>query len=102
MARNKREFGTIRKMPSGRFQALYTNNAGKRVMAPGTFQFRVDAEGWLTDRRREIESAKHNPSAVKLTEDHLQRLLGHLAQESSRERQTDQTPHARALPEPPR
>lgn len=64
MAREKRGFGTIRKMPSGRFQALYTNTAGKRVMAPGTFQFKVDAEGWLTDRRREIEMSRHNPAAV--------------------------------------
>lgn len=45
MARDKRLFGTIRKLPSGRYQALFTNAAGKRVSAPHTFDARIDAEG---------------------------------------------------------
>jgi integrase len=64
MARDKRAFGTIRKMPSGRYQALYTNTVGKRVFAPHTFAARVDAEGWLHERRREVELGRYNPSAV--------------------------------------
>ena len=47
MARDKRLFGTIRRLPSGRYQALNTNTAGKRVTAPHTFAARIDADGWL-------------------------------------------------------
>lgn len=64
MARDKRQFGTIRKLPSGRYQALYTNAAGKRVTAPHTFAARIDAEGWLHERRRETEMGRYNPEAV--------------------------------------
>jgi integrase len=65
MARDKRGFGTIRKLPSGRYQALYTTTAGQRVTAPNTFAARIDAEAFLTDRRREVELGKHNPAAVR-------------------------------------
>lgn len=65
MARDKRLFGTIRKLPSGRYQALYTNTAGKRVSAPHTFRIRIDAEAFLADRRREVEMAKYNPTVVR-------------------------------------
>jgi integrase len=64
MARDKRPFGTIRRLPSGRYQALYTNTAGRRVAAPHTFAARIDAEGWLHERRREIEMGRYNPGAV--------------------------------------
>jgi integrase len=65
MARDKRLFGTIRRLPSGRYQALYTNTAGKRVCAPHTFRARIDAEAFLADRRREVEIAKYNPTVVR-------------------------------------
>jgi integrase len=65
VARDKRLFGTIRRLPSGRYQALYTNTAGKRVTAPKTFAARVDAEGWLHERRKEVERARYNPGAVR-------------------------------------
>src|SRR6516225_5140171 len=64
MARDKRGFGTIRKLPSGRYQALYTNTAGTRVTAPNTFAARIDAEAFLADRRRETEIARYNPAAA--------------------------------------
>ena len=64
MARDKRLFGTIRTMPSGRYQALYTNPAGRRVFAPKTFKARVDAEGWLHQRRVESETGKWNPDVA--------------------------------------
>jgi integrase len=57
MARDKRTYGTIRKMPSGRWQANYTNTAGRRVFAPHTFRTRVDAESFLHERRREGDSS---------------------------------------------
>lgn len=65
MARDKRLFGTIRRLPSGRYQALHTNTAGRRVAAPKTFAARIDAEAYLADRRREVERAKYNPGAVR-------------------------------------
>jgi integrase len=64
MPRDKRGFGTIRKMPSGRYQACYSNTAGRRVFAPHTFTARIDAEGWLHERRREVEMGRYNPGAV--------------------------------------
>jgi hypothetical protein len=65
LARDKRPFGTIRRLPSERYQAQYTNTAGRRVPAPKTFATRIDAEAYLADRRREIERAKYNPGAVR-------------------------------------
>lgn len=65
MARDKRTFGTIRKLPSGRYQAQYTTSLGKRVPAPHTFRARVGAEAWLADRRRETEMGRYNPKAVR-------------------------------------
>ncbi len=64
MPRDKRPFGTIRRLPSGRYQALYTNPAGRRVVAPHTFTARIDAEGWLHQRRVEAQAGKWNPAAT--------------------------------------
>jgi integrase len=66
MARDKRPFGTIRKLPSGRYQALLTTPRG-RVAAPHTFAARIDAEGWLHQRRVEAEAGRWNPAAVTKT-----------------------------------
>jgi integrase len=54
MARSKRSFGGIRKLPSGRFQANYTAPDHRVYNAPVTFETKQDAEAWLVDRRREI------------------------------------------------
>lgn len=44
----RRSFGKIRKLPSGRFQASYTDpTTTKRVTAPTTFIAKRDAEAWL-------------------------------------------------------
>ncbi|MFA5711516.1 tyrosine-type recombinase/integrase [Mycolicibacterium sp.] len=52
----RRRFGRIRQcQPSGRWQAAYTGPDGKVYRAPKTFALREDAEGWLSDRRREID-----------------------------------------------
>jgi len=56
VTRTRRSFGRIRKcQPSGRYQASYVGPDDKLYKAPETFAARVDAEGWLTDRRREID-----------------------------------------------
>jgi integrase len=53
----RRGFGSIRRLPSGRYQASYLAPDTIRRTAPTTFEAREDAEAWLTDRRREITAA---------------------------------------------
>lgn len=54
MARTKRSFGQVDKLPSGRFRARYTGPDGQRHKAPLTFDTKGDAETWLTLRRSEL------------------------------------------------
>lgn len=58
---SKRGFGSIRKLPSGRYQARYTGPDGAEHKAPKTFGAKLDAESWLSDRRREIDRNLWNP-----------------------------------------
>lgn len=60
----KRSFGNIRKLPSGRYQVRYTAPDGSYVTAPNTFAARIDAEAHLTDRRREIDAKLWNADTV--------------------------------------
>jgi len=43
----KRTFGTIRKLPSGRWQALHAYG-GRQIAAPDTFTAKADASAWLS------------------------------------------------------
>lgn len=52
--KNHRQFGLIRKLPSGRFQASYLGPDGKRIPAPETYDNKTDAATWLTLRESEI------------------------------------------------
>lgn len=63
MARaSKRGFASITRMRSGRWQVRYTAPSGKRLTAGKTFVAKVDAEAWVTDKRREIDrGAWRNP-----------------------------------------
>ena len=62
----KATFGTVRQLPSGRYQARYTDPVtGKQVGAPTTFQARIDADAWLSRRRTEIEDGKWRPEAKR-------------------------------------
>lgn len=67
--RSKRKFGTVRKLPSGRFQARYSAPDGRRYEArmangrPLTFDTKGDAEDWLTLRRSEILRSDWLPPA---------------------------------------
>lgn len=63
--RDKRSFGSIRKLPSGRYQVRYTGPDGSYVKAPKTFGAKIDAEAFLTDRRREIDAKIWNAAAAK-------------------------------------
>jgi integrase len=46
---SRRNFGSIRKLASGRFQASYLGTDGARVNAPTTFVARADANSWLVN-----------------------------------------------------
>lgn len=63
MARSRRSFGRIRKLPSGRYQAAYQGPDLRVHKAEHTFAAKVDAEAWLTDRRREIDRELWSPPA---------------------------------------
>lgn len=55
MARKKRGFGRLRKLPSGRWQAAYIGPDGKLHKAERTYAAEMDAEGWLARERRKID-----------------------------------------------
>lgn len=47
MARQRRSFGWLRRLPSGRWQASYTGPDTMRHYAPSTFTAKLDAEACL-------------------------------------------------------
>ena len=51
----RREFGTVRKLASGRWQARYLGPDGQRYTAPETFETKSDAQDWLNLVRADIE-----------------------------------------------
>ncbi|MQY36024.1 putative prophage phiRv2 integrase [Streptomyces sp. RB17] len=51
----RREFGTVRKLPSARWQARYLGPDGQRYTAPETFDTKSDAQEWLNLTRADIE-----------------------------------------------
>jgi hypothetical protein len=61
--RPRRGFGTIRRLPSGRFQATYVGPDLSRHGAPFTFDAKGYAERWLEEERRLIEMEAWTPPA---------------------------------------
>lgn len=60
--KNRRSFGAIRRLPSGRYQASMPHPAGTaRINAPQTFTTRIDAEGWLAKELRDISTGDWSP-----------------------------------------
>ncbi|MEZ0384794.1 tyrosine-type recombinase/integrase [Mycobacterium sp. pW045] len=53
----RRGWGWIRKRSSGRYQASYVGPDNMRHFAPNTFERKMDAEEWLANERRGIETA---------------------------------------------
>ncbi|MGW2034757.1 tyrosine-type recombinase/integrase [Streptomyces sp. NPDC001811] len=51
----RREFGTVRQLPSGRWQARYLGPDGQRHKAPETFASKSEAQNWLNLVRADIE-----------------------------------------------
>ena len=56
MARSRRQFGGVRRLPSGRWQARSWTFDGQRIAAPRTFATKAEASRWLStveaDRQR--------------------------------------------------
>ena len=44
----RRLYGSVRRLPSGRWQARYWADGGERLTAPTTFATRADAHQWLS------------------------------------------------------
>jgi integrase len=60
-----RRFGSVRRLDSGRYQALYTNTENGRQVSK-TFDKRVDAERWLDlERARMTTSTWHDTRAAR-------------------------------------
>lgn len=51
----RRRFGTVRRLPSGRYQARYTGPDLARHTAPRTFEASGDAHAWLRAEERMVE-----------------------------------------------
>ena len=50
----RRRFGSVRRLPSGRWQARYWDAAGNRIGAPDTFATKGDAQRWLSAAETDI------------------------------------------------
>ena len=55
MTGTRRSFGSIRRLPSKRYQASYIGPDLARHVAPETFTAKIDAEGWIAAERRLVE-----------------------------------------------
>ena len=66
--RQRRSFGKIRRLRSGRYQASYVGPDGVRHYAAETYSARADAEGWLSDERRMVEWDEWIAPAIRRVE----------------------------------
>jgi len=64
MARERRGWGAIRKLPSGRYQASYVGPDLARHVAPITYEDRDAAVVWLKNIKRTIEEGTWNPKSA--------------------------------------
>jgi integrase len=77
----RRKFGSIRKLPSGRYQARYPGPDGVDRPADDTFGTKADAENWLTLKEAEIlEGVWIDPDAGKVfIPDYVETWIGERA-----------------------
>ena len=54
----RRAWGTVRRLPSGRYQARYPDGSGKQVSAPHTFATKADGNRWLAKVQTEMDSGR--------------------------------------------
>ncbi len=60
----RRYFGSIRKLPSGRYQASYKGPDGRRYPAPQTFDSRQYADAWIAGVRTDIQRQRWESPAA--------------------------------------
>jgi integrase len=81
----RRQFGGLRKLPSGRWQASYLGPDGRRHTArtpdggPLTFAAKADADGWLALRQAEILRGAWLPPAEPAPKPAAPKTLGEYA-----------------------
>ncbi len=64
----RRAWGTVRRLPSGRYQARYRGGSGRQVTAPFTFATKADGDRWLAKTQTEMDSGRWiDPKAGKET-----------------------------------
>lgn len=56
-----RRWGSLRRLPSRRWQAQYTGPDTARHKAPRTFETKMDAEGWLASEARLVDTESWTP-----------------------------------------
>lgn len=65
---SRRAFGSVRRLPSGRWQARYRNRGGQMVAAPETFTTKGDAAAWLAKAQTEqLLGSFVDPRAGRIT-----------------------------------
>jgi len=68
MAKSRRRFGRVRKLPSGRWQARYPGPDGRDRPAPQTFESKGDADRWLSGVETDLARGQWiDPSASETT-----------------------------------
>jgi integrase len=85
----QRQFGSVRKLPSGRWQARYQLDDGRRLRAPRTFATKSDATLWLDQARTDLAAGlRADPERGRLTlESFAREWLRELAGISGRTRE---------------
>ena len=63
----RRQFGRIRKLPSGRWQARYPDGTGHDIPAPDTFATKAEASAYLARIQTEIERGQWRDPALGKT-----------------------------------
>ncbi|MFJ7259641.1 tyrosine-type recombinase/integrase [Streptomyces globosus] len=67
MAGKRRQFGRVRKLPSGRYQARYVGPDGQLRPAPETFRTKREADDWLAVKQTEMRQGDWlDPDAGKV------------------------------------
>ena len=69
MPRKRAHYGSVRRLPSGTYQASIPNpdHPGKRISAPHTFTYSRDAWSWIYDQRLQIEQGTWGKQKTSLT-----------------------------------
>lgn len=77
----RREWGKVRKLPSGRLQASYVGPDGERYPAPLTFDNATDAKTWLAGVRGDMQAGRWvSPKTVAAVKVERAQSLGEYAE----------------------